>query len=143
MTHADTDTLADRAAIAELSYRYSLAVDTKQFDELDTVFTADAVIDYTDMGGIKGSYPEVKQWLTDTLAYFKGMLHITTNQIITIDGDSASARSICLAPMTLALLGHPERVQFYGLWYHDTYQHTAQGWRISSRREEKVLDHNV
>ncbi|MFF0496362.1 nuclear transport factor 2 family protein [Nocardia aobensis] len=131
--------LLDRAEIAQLSYRYALAIDTKNFDALDDVFTADAYIDYRDMGGIAGQYPEVKLWLREALAWFSGMLHITTKQIITLDGDRATARSICLAPMGLRREGRKDHLQLHGLWYHDDYRRTTSGWRIAARREEKVL----
>ncbi|WP_285031693.1 nuclear transport factor 2 family protein [Mycolicibacterium sp. lyk4-40-TYG-92] len=143
MTGHSLQTLSDRTAIAELSYRYSLAIDTKNFDALDDVFTPDAYVDYRAMGGIAGYYPEVKQWLRDTLSWFNGMLHITTNHIITVEDDEATGRSICLAPMALRLEHQKDRVQFYGLWYHDTYRRTSNGWRITTRREEKVLDYNT
>lgn len=142
MTGYSLRELSDRAELAELSYRYSLAVDTKNYDALDDVFTPDAYIDYRQMGGIAGQYPEVKQWLRDTLSWFNGMLHITTNQILTVDIDEAAGQSICLAPMALKRESQKGRVQFYGLWYHDKYRRTPDGWRITMRREEKVIDHN-
>jgi len=34
-------------------------------------------------------------------------------------------------------------VFFVGLWYHDAFLRTAQGWRISSRYEENCWRFNV
>jgi hypothetical protein len=36
-----------------------------------------------------------------------------------------------------------ESVMFVGIWYHDTFVRTADGWRISSRREEKGYMHGL
>ena len=52
--------LSDRLEIDDLLSRYTFAIDERDFDALDDVFTPDATIDYTTSGGIKGSYPEVK-----------------------------------------------------------------------------------
>lgn len=55
--------LSDRAEIEAVMVQYVNAIDTRDFETLNAVFTADAWIDYTAMGGIKGAFPEVKAWL--------------------------------------------------------------------------------
>ena len=55
---------------------------------------------------------------------------------VKIDGDTASARTLCHNPMIMDGTGG-QTVMFVGIWYHDTFVRTADGWRISSRREEK------
>ena len=35
------------------------------------------------------------------------------------------------------------QVMFLGLWYHDKFVRTAQGWRMSERVEQKCFDYNV
>ena len=52
--------LRDRLEIEDLLTRYCAAIDAKDFDLLDEVFTADATIDYTRSGGICDRYPTVK-----------------------------------------------------------------------------------
>ena len=54
--------LVDRRAIDDLLLRYSTALDTRQWDLLDQVFTADAQIDYATSGGIKGNLEDLKRW---------------------------------------------------------------------------------
>jgi hypothetical protein len=39
--------------------------------------------------------------------------------------------------------GAEPQVMFVGLWYHDTLVRTADGWRISSRRQEKGYLHGL
>ena len=43
--------ISDRFEIQDLLVAYCHAIDTRNWDALDDVFTADAVIDYTEMGG--------------------------------------------------------------------------------------------
>ncbi|WP_260428951.1 nuclear transport factor 2 family protein [Burkholderia cepacia] len=50
----DLQTLSDHHDIRELIVAYSTAIDTRDFDALDAVFTPDAAIDYLAMGGIAG-----------------------------------------------------------------------------------------
>ena len=62
--------LSDRTEINEALNRYTIAVDTGEWDRLDTVFTPDARIDYTESGGIAASFAEVKPWLAENLPAF-------------------------------------------------------------------------
>ena len=48
--------LSDRTEIEQLSVRYANAIDRRDWDALDAVFTPDAYIDYRAMGGIDGRY---------------------------------------------------------------------------------------
>jgi hypothetical protein len=50
--------ISDRLEIQALLTRYTIAIDTHDWELLDTVFTPDAWIDYESSGGTKGNYPE-------------------------------------------------------------------------------------
>src|SRR6185295_3778452 len=65
-----TAQLADHIAIEEQLSRYCRAIDTGEWDLLDGIFTADAVLDYTSSGGIRGTFAEVKPWLAKVLPLF-------------------------------------------------------------------------
>ena len=68
--------------------RYTRAIDTGDWDLLDTVFTPDAEIDYTESGGIADTYPEVKPWLAEVLpAFFPKRMHTLGQVDIALDGD--------------------------------------------------------
>ena len=43
--------ISDRFEINDLLVRYCSALDERHFDLFDDIFTPDAVIDYTEMGG--------------------------------------------------------------------------------------------
>jgi ketosteroid isomerase-like protein len=129
--------ISDRLEIAELINAYSHAIDTRAWDELDDVFTEDAVIDYTEMGGPRGDRAEIKAFLTSTMPIFKGFQHMQATTRLLLDGDSATGRTICHNPMILATPDGRTKVLYCGLWYRDTFVRTAAGWRISERYEEK------
>lgn len=128
--------LADRFEIDDLLTRYATAVDTCDWDLYSTCFTEDAFIDYTSAGGIKGNYPEVRDWLAKTLPMFSMTQHVVGNRVIQIDGDKATARSIFYNPMGLPDGDGGQKLFFEGGYYNDQLVRTADGWRISERIEE-------
>ena len=67
--------ISDRIQIQDLLTRYTVAIDTKDWNLLDTCFTPDADVDYTATGGTKGKYPEVRKWLEMALAPFPITVH--------------------------------------------------------------------
>ena len=130
--------ISDRFEIQQLLIDYSTAIDKRRFDDLDLVFTPDAYIDYRAMGGIDGSFPEVKAWLADVLPNFPVYAHMLGNFDVRIDGDTASSRTICFNPMVLG--GDQNQILFCGLWYDDEFLRTPEGWRMSRRVETKCFD---
>ncbi|MGW8375265.1 nuclear transport factor 2 family protein [Streptomyces sp. ODS28] len=131
--------ISDRLEIQDLMVRYSHAVDTRQWDALDEVFTPDAVIDYTAMGGVRGGLAEVKEFLAAVLADFPAFQHMIANSSLTVEGDTARGLTMCHNPMVLPG-GNGDGsagVLFCGLWYRDTFVRIDGAWRISERVEEK------
>ena len=114
---------------------YSNAIDLKNFDALDNVFTPDAYIDYRAMGGIDGKFPKIKAWLKETLNWFPNYYHLVSNLSLEIKGDNASSRVICFNPMEMPLPDGKTQVMFFGLWYLDKWVRTPQG---STRNTEKA-----
>jgi hypothetical protein len=138
LSHAE---ISDRLEIQQLTVDYSTAIDTRRFDDLDAVFTQDAYIDYTALGGIEGRYPEVKAWLAEVLPNFPMYAHMLGNFSVRIDGDTASSRTICFNPMVLrgTTTKDQEQIMFCGLWYDDDFVRTADGWRMTRRVETKCF----
>ena len=134
--------ISDRLEIQDLLARYSHAIDRRDWDALDDIFTHDAMIDYTAMGGARGTLPEIKTYLAAALAYFIGFQHLVATSALTITGDTAVARTICHNPMIIEVDG-AEWPFFCGLWYNDTLVRTQNGWRIRERIEEKSYFYNV
>jgi SnoaL-like domain len=130
--------ISDRLEIQQLLVDYSTALDRRRFDDLDSVFTADAYIDYRASGGIDGRYPDVKKWLAEVLPNFPAYSHMLGNFDIRVDGDSASSRTVCFNPMVFD--GEPKRILFVGIWYEDELIRTTEGWRMTRRVETKCFD---
>ncbi|MFD0364802.1 nuclear transport factor 2 family protein [Nocardia sp. GCM10030253] len=129
--------ISDRLEIQDLMVRYSHAVDTKQWDLLDDVFTTDAHIDYSAMGGAVGDLASTKAFLAQVLPNFPAFQHLISNSSITIDGDTATGRTMCHNPMLVANGDGQQSIMFCGLWYLDTFARIDGRWRIKARVEEK------
>lgn len=134
----DLQQLADRFEIEDVLTRYAWAIDSKNFDELDDVFTPDAHVDYTSSGGEAGAYPQIKAWLAKVLPHFPAYQHHVTNKQITIDGDKATSRAEFYNPMIMAKPDGTTSIFFVGGEYHDELVRTSQGWRISDRLEKSI-----
>lgn len=134
--------MSDRLEIQDLLSRYSYAVDEHDWDAFDDIFTPDAVIDYTETGGARGTVPEIKAYLAGVMPKFSGAQHMVATSKLKLDGDRASARTILFNPLILPVEGK-EHVFFVGLWYRDKLVRTPQGWRIQDRYEERSYFFNA
>jgi SnoaL-like domain len=142
MTHTVQE-LSDRLDIQDLITAYSYAIDFHRFDDLDDVFTADATLDFTATGGAAGPLAQMKVWLASVLVNFAGHQHLVATSEVRLDGDAATARTLCHNPMYLPEKDGPQHVLFAGLWYLDTFARTAHGWRITSRVQQKGYLHGL
>lgn len=129
--------VADRLAIQDLIARYAVVVDSRDYDGLDDLFTADASIDFTAFGGPVGSPAEIKTFLAANLGIFSRTQHMMGLPTISLDGDRASARTPCNNPMMLTDADGTSKVWLIGLWYDDSLVRTTSGWRFSSRKQER------
>ncbi|MDQ1695023.1 MAG: hypothetical protein QOJ03_376 [Frankiaceae bacterium] len=127
----------DKLAIQELIARYPSVVDSGDFDGLDDLFTTDARIDFTAFGGPADSVDGIKKFLTDALGGFRRTQHMMGLPLIALDGDRATARTSCNNPMVLANADGTTSVWLIGLWYDDEFARTPDGWRFTSRRQER------
>jgi hypothetical protein len=126
--------ISDRMEITDLLARYSAAIDGRAWDELDLLFTADAVIDYTEMGGIRGTLAEQKDFLAANVPVFPVSQHLVATSTFDIDADTARVRTICFNPMVVT---DEKQVLFCGLWYRDVMVRAPDGWRIRERHQDR------
>ena len=131
---------ADELAITALLNRYARAVDTKDWELYRTVFTDDAVIDYSGAGQIVGTRDEVVDWFTANFGVIPWSMHYITNIEITnieadIDGDTAAVRAMFYNPMQLPGMAE---MSACGGYYHHEVVRTDDGWRSRHLREENV-----
>lgn len=120
--------MTDRQELIDLTIRYATAIDSRQYDLLSTVFTADADLDYGEVGHWK-SAAEVIEFMDLAHAGAASTMHRMSNQVVTVDGDAATARTYVDA---LILGPDGSGVNAIG-FYDDELVRTAEGWRISKR----------
>ena len=131
--------LIDRLEINDLLTRYTTAIDNQNWELLDTVFTPDAGVDYTSSGGIAGTYPEARKWLSEVLPIFSATLHYISNSTVELDGDRAHAKTYVWNPMHMKLGDGSDHSFTVGGFYEDEIVRTPEGWRIARRHEQQVL----
>jgi ketosteroid isomerase-like protein len=135
--------ISDRMEIQDLMVAYCYAIDTSDWDALDDVFTTDAVIDYSEMVGVRGNLQEIKVFLAKSLGQVAGFQHAISTTQLRFDGDTARGRTVCFNPITIKKENGEKQVMFMGLWYRDIFVRTPQGWRIRERYEERSYTYNV
>jgi ketosteroid isomerase-like protein len=129
--------ISDRMEIEDLVYEYAAVIDQKRFDDLRGVFTDDAHIDYSEVGGPVGGRDEIIAFLKQVMAMFPSHQHLNANPQIKVGGDTATGRVMCFNPQEIAKPDGTTHIFMVGLWYVDEYRRTPDGWRICKRREEK------
>lgn len=133
--------LLDKFEIQELITAYAHAIDGQDFGALDDLFTADAQIDYTASGGIKGGLEEIKPFLRGALPMFKATQHFVTNPLIKLAGDTATSRSLLFNTMTMEQDSGTQTL-LIGAWYNDELIRTDEGWRIAKRWQDLAFMQN-
>ena len=125
--HGRGSQLIDQMAVRDVQIRYALALDDRRFDELGSVFTADAVAEYRGMATHHG-LGRIERACRRSLVHLDGTQHVITNFWCDVSGDSAAAGCYFTAhhvrgPVRFTAGGH----------YRDTLVRTEVGWRISHR----------
>lgn len=135
--HLSMQEISDRIQIQDLLARYALAVDTKDWSLLDSCFTPDAHVDYTATGGAKGSYVEMRGWLESALLPFAVVAHYLSNSSVTLNGETAHARTYLWNPMGFKRPDGELHWFNVGAHYVDELKRTSDGWRIKHRVQER------
>ena len=84
--------MSDKDEIRELLARYCFALDAEQFEEMAALFTSDGVWQ-TAFGTGTGRAGIVAQARSIATGPRPRRVHLTTNIVIDLDGDTATARS--------------------------------------------------
>ena len=130
----DLRALSDRVEIEDLLTRYARAVDTRNWDLYRSVFTHDALIDYTSSGGPDGGLEETVAFLAAALDNFEMTQHLISNVATRLDGDTAEVTAVFNNPMRLP----GGTVWFTGGRYHHDLVRTGEGWRSRRLVEESL-----
>src|SRR4051794_25767213 len=127
----------DHVEIRDLLARYMRAMRLHDVDLMDDVFTADAVIDYTAIGGSKTSWAGPRAWGGGMIAVEHFILSVgDVSPTFADDGQTATVEStwngvFVAAPDVPPLL-------IFGT-YDDELVRPADGWRISARADHPAV----
>ncbi len=127
--------LQDRAAIVDLYDRQLAAAEAWDLDVYDTTFAPVAEIDLRDFGQAVLTYRDYREWLASLQKVMVAAQRITGGLRLSLDGDRASTRVPVACFVTMDFEGDRSLVST-GVFYNDTLERTADGWRIVSRYEE-------
>ncbi|MCW2495296.1 nuclear transport factor 2 family protein [Jatrophihabitans sp.] len=131
----ENGTVSDRLDILAALNNYAYGLDERRWDRWDLVFTDDAVIDFTPMGGKREAPGEMRARLDKPDPDWLFAQHPVANTVITIEGDRASAYSDYRMELGRRSDTDGEIVRTSGGGaYEDTLLRTPAGWRISERR---------
>ena len=131
----DIQRISDELEISALLTRYARAVDTKDWDLYRSVFTDDAVIDYSANGIPAGSRDDIAEFLARGFTRIPMSMHYITNIESQIDGETAQVRAMFYNPMQLP--GMTELSYCGGYYYHELVR-IDDGWRSRNLREDNV-----
>jgi hypothetical protein len=126
---------ADEKAIIDLTIAYTWALDTKHFDELRSVFAADAtaMLHHVECQGVEA----IIERIAGAITRLDATQHLVGNQQVRIDGETATCRTQL----------HSQHVKrgaeggdnyIIGGYYDDQLRLTADGWRITHRLMEET-----
>ncbi|MFV1360411.1 nuclear transport factor 2 family protein [Mycolicibacterium fortuitum] len=128
--------MSEHSEISALLYRYARAVDSKDWELYRSVFTEDAVIDYSSAGAVVGARDDVVEWFAANFGAIPWTMHYITNiEILESGAGTATVRAMFYNPMQLP--GMTEMSACGGYYHHDLVR-TPHGWRSRSLREENL-----
>lgn len=116
--------LADRLELHELPGRYGDAIDDRDWDRLDQIFTDDAVFDLTDLGEPRLEGLDAIKAYMDTEARHP-RTHTMTNIYVDETDDGVMLHFRILALLPEGRVGTAS--------YHDRVVKTPDGWRVADR----------
>ena len=120
----------DRQDISDVLLRYATGIDRRDWTVFRSAFTQDCELDYGEIGTWHG-VDAVTDFMEKSHAMAGHTMHRLTNQVITVDGDVAVARTYVDG---LIMFGENDSgVNAVG-FYDDDVVRTDAGWRIARRR---------
>ena len=130
--------MSEQDELAALKYRYLRALDTKQWDELESCFVPDATGDYD---GLKfDDRAELVSYMRENLGDEMVTMHHVHHPEITVDGDSARMRWYLHDKVIVASLGF---LLEGAAFYDDRCVRTPQGWRFSHTGYRRTYETTV
>jgi len=124
--------LIDRADISDTVIRYATGIDMRDWQAYRSCFTDEVDIDFTSWTGgtpLRLTADEWTEGVRRSLSGFKSTQHISTNHVITINGDEAMCVSYMQAQHYLPAESGSNCFTLGG-YYTNTLVRTPRGWKI-------------
>ena len=137
--HAMTDErslrlLLDRAAVVDVVLGFAQALDVKDWAACRRCFSDEVETDYSDLRGDPPQTVTADGFVASRRAALERLktLHLSTNHLVTIDGD----RATCVSAAVIHRLRpeDAERFDTYCAYTHSLVR-TATGWKISKIKQ--------
>lgn len=116
--------------------------DANILEQWNQTFTEDGTVDYSAAGGPVGTYRELARWMrgdgttTGSMSAFSNWQHMLSLPNVTVEGDSAEARTDFYAAHRTRT-GHAPAMHFNAAGaFVDELVRTQGGWRTKFRRLE-------
>lgn len=129
----DPRVVRDKNEITELLFRYARACDSQDHELLRSVFTEDAVLDFTSAGHHVAGRDEMIPHLITALRQVSWCQHVISNIEIDLNGDRADVRAMFFTPMRLPGMAEPSCCG--GNYYHEVVR-TPDGWKSRKFAED-------
>lgn len=128
--------LLDKQEVAELIHHLCHLIDTFQLERLvEEVYAPDGSDDHG--GGPVTGREAIRAWYEDSTRNAASLAHNVANLVVSVDGDSATARSNVIAwvwTMEKAQDGPLRNADYaVSVVYHDRLSRYREGWRIDER----------
>lgn len=127
--------LLDVQQITQLLLKYPVALDSRDFELLESLFTPDARIEIPVAGTFDPAGFRVAS--EQGLGRLDATQHFVGQPLLNIDGERASARSYLYAQHVVNALA-PNGTLLIGAWYNDELRCVDGRWLIASRTGNSV-----
>ena len=125
--------VADHIAITQVLHRYFLAMDSWDYDLLESVFAPGATMRYDALQGADSIYPDMVPTFRSFNSHFSFMQHMPGQLLIELNGDTArSTNNLRAIHVQTSTTGEENEWVIYGI-YRDLHVRTDAGWRIQER----------
>jgi ketosteroid isomerase-like protein len=132
--------MTDEAAIQQTISRYNAAASTRQWEETVATYLPDGVWEFARSGRQVHGRDAIRETLIELTSALEYVVQINAPAVITIDGDTATARSAIRESGKFA--GRDEGIEGFG-FYVDQLVRTPDGWLFAKRRFELKWMHRV
>jgi SnoaL-like domain len=126
--------LSDRAAVSELILLFARSLDVKDWEACRRCFLDELETDYSDLRGEPPALVRADDFVAKRRAALERLktLHVSTNHLITVDGD----RAACVSAAVIHRLrpDDGERFDTYCTYTH-TLARTPAGWKITKVKQ--------